>query len=145
MEIPDPEFVVTPDGAYIAYQVVGTGPVDIAWQIDFFGHLDTVWSGSYDTAWFEGLASFARLILHDRRATGLSSRNVPVPNLETRVADLRAVLDAVGSVSVVLGGWHESLAPCLLLAATEPHRVRALVWEDPAPRINLVAELPLGF
>ncbi len=144
MEIPDPEYVVTPDGAYIAYQVVGDGPVDIAWQIDFFGHLDTVWGGSYDTIWFEGLASFARLILHDRRATGLSSRNVPVPNLETRVADLRAVLDAVGSGSVVLGGWHESLAPCLLLAATEPHRVRALVWEDPTPRITRAPSFPWG-
>ena len=72
------------------------------------------WDGSYDSVWFEGLASFARLILHDRRATGFSSRNVPVPNLETRAIDLRAVLDAAHSERAVGGAWLESLAPCVL-------------------------------
>ena len=78
MELPDSQYVKTADGAYIAYQVVGDGPVDIAWQFDFGGYLDVVVGGSWVPAWFEGLASFARLILHDWRATGLSSRNVPV-------------------------------------------------------------------
>lgn len=144
IEIPDPQYARTDDGAYIAYQVVGDGPVDIAWQFDFFGNLDTVWDGSYDSVWFEGLASFARLILHDRRATGLSSRNVPVPNLETRAADLRAVLDAAHSEHAVCGAWLESLAPCVLLAATDPKRVRALLWDDPLPRITKSSAFPWG-
>jgi pimeloyl-ACP methyl ester carboxylesterase len=92
VEIPDPQYVKTEDGAYIAYQVVGEGPVDIAWQFDFWGNIDVWWETALDRYWFESLARMGRLILHDRRATGLSSRNVAAPNLETRAADLRAVL-----------------------------------------------------
>ena len=145
IEIPDPQYVQTDDGAYIAYQVVGDGPVDMAWQTDFYGNIDLWWDSPYDGVWLEGLASFARLILHDRRGTGLSSRNVPAPNLETRVADLRAVLDAVGSEQAVLGAWFESLAPCLLLAATDPDRVSALVWSNPSPRSVWAPDYPWGW
>jgi class 3 adenylate cyclase len=133
MEIPDPMYVKTEDGAYIAYQVVGDGPVDIAWQLEYWGNIDAWWDMPLDGGWFKGLAGFARLILHDRRATGLSSRDVPPPNLETRAADLRLVLDAAESDATVLGGWFESMAPCLLLAASDPDRVRAAVWWDPVP------------
>ena len=144
MEIPDPRYMRTDDGVYIAYQVVGDGPVDIAWQLDFGGNLDVWWEAAQERGWFEGLASFGRLILHDWRATGLSSRNVAVPNLETRAEDLRAVLDAVGSESAVMGGWFESLAPCVLLAASDPERVRALVWWNPAPRTVWAPDFPWG-
>ena len=85
---PDTRYATTPDGAYIAYQVVGDGPVDLVWQFDFFGNVDVVWEQPRYSSWWSELASFSRLILHDRRGTGLSSRNVPVPNLETRVQDL---------------------------------------------------------
>jgi hypothetical protein len=144
MEIPDPQYVKTGDGAYIACQVVGDGPVDIAWQTDFAGNLDVWWELEWDRAWLEGLAGFARLILHDWRATGLSSRNVAVPNLETRAEDLRAVLDAVGSQSTVMGAWFESLAPCVLMAASDPARVRALVWWNPSPRTAWAPDYPWG-
>ncbi|HTG48003.1 MAG TPA: adenylate/guanylate cyclase domain-containing protein [Actinomycetota bacterium] len=144
MELPDPSYVKTADGAYIAYAVVGDGPVDIAWQFDFFGNIDMEWDEPFGNAWYPGLASFARVILHDRRATGLSSRNVPVPNLETRVADLRAVLDAAGSERTVIGSWYEGLAPGILLAATEPDRVRGLVWWNPSPRTVWGPDYPWG-
>jgi class 3 adenylate cyclase/pimeloyl-ACP methyl ester carboxylesterase len=144
MELPDTHYARTADGAYLAYQVVGDGPVDIAWQFDGPGQLDVWWEQAWDSAWFEGLASFARLILHDRRGTGLSSRNVAVANLETRADDLRVVLDAVGSQSAVLGAWFESLAPCVLLAASHPARVRALVWSNPAPRTVWAPDYPWG-
>ena len=62
MEVPDPQYVQADDGAYIAYQVVGDGPVDIAWQADFAGSLDVWWELEWDRMWLEGLASFARLI-----------------------------------------------------------------------------------
>jgi hypothetical protein len=136
--------VQTPDGAYIAYQVVGDGDVDVAWQVDAGGCLDVWWELPWVRAWFEGLASFARLILHDWRATGLSSRNVPVPNLETRADDLRVVLDAAGSRSAVIGGWWESLAPAFLLAASDPARVRALAWWNPVPRTAWAPDYPWG-
>ena len=145
MEIPDPNYVKTDDGAYIAYQVVGDGPVDIAWQSDFGGHLDLAWELGWDRAWFEGLAEFARLILHDWRGCGLSSRNVAPPNLETRARDLRSVMDAAGSTSAVMGAWFESLAPCLLLAASEPDRVRALCWWGPVPRNVRAPDYPWGY
>ena len=107
MEIPDPRYLETHDGAFIAYHVAGDGPIDIAWQLDFGGNLDVWWESGWIRGWFEGLASFGRPILHDWRGCGLSSRDVPVPNLETRTDDLRAVLDEVGSTSTVIGGWFE--------------------------------------
>ena len=104
---PDTRYATTPDGVYIAYQVAGEGPVDVAWQFPFLGNVDLLWEAPVFGTLLRGIASFARLILHDRRGTGLSSRNVPPPDLETRVADLRVVLDAVGSERPVLGGLLE--------------------------------------
>ena len=119
--------------------------MDIAWQFDWCGNLDCVWERPFHGAWFEALASFARVILHDRRGTGLSSRDTPPPNLETRAADLLAVLDEVGSRSTVIAATFEGLAPGLLLAGTDPDRVRGLVWWDPAhPAHGPGARLPVG-
>ena len=134
----------TDDGAYIAYQVVGDGPVDIAWLFDFTGNLDCYWEHFSNREWFEGLASLGRLILHDRRGTGLSSRNDPVPNLETRVADLRLVLDTVNSDQAVIGAFFEGLSPGVLLAASHPERVRALIWWNPWPRTTWAPDYPWG-
>jgi hypothetical protein len=108
VEIPDPQYVKTEDGAYIAYQVVGEGPVDIAWQFDFWGNIDVWWETALDRYWFESLARMGRLILHDRRATGLSSRNVAAPNLETRARGSSCSTDGVGSETAVFGGTFES-------------------------------------
>ncbi len=144
MKIPEPRYVRTHDDTYIAYQVVGDGPVDIAWQFDWCGNLDCVWERPFHAPWFEALASFGRVILHDRRATGLSSRDTPPPNLETRAADLLAVLDEVGSRSTVIAALFEGLAPGVLLAATDPDRVRGLVWWNPSPRTAWAHDYPWG-
>ena len=143
VRIPDPRYVRSDDGTYLAYQVVGDGPVDIAWQHS--QTLDCLWEGPYTSAWLGALASFGRLILHDRRATGLSSRNVDPPNLETRSADLLAVLDAAGSRAAVIGGWFEDAAPGVMLAATDPDRVRGLVWWNPTPRTIRALDYPWGW
>jgi pimeloyl-ACP methyl ester carboxylesterase len=95
-------------------------------------------------ALFRGIASFARLIIHDRRGTGLSSRNVSAPDLETRVADLRVVLDAVGSERPVLGGLIEGGAPNVLLAASSPERVQSIVWVAPSARSVWSPDYPWG-
>ncbi len=84
------------------------------------------------------------MILHDRRGIGLSSRNVALPNLETRVADLLEVMDAVGSERPVMAGVYESGAPAALLAATEPERVHSLVWMEPNPRFAWAPDYPWG-
>ncbi len=143
VEIPDPRYARAEDGAYLAYQVVGDGPVDIAWQLDH--SFDSRWESPYVSSWLGAVASFGRLILHDRRATGLSSRNVDPPNLETRAADLRVVLDAAGARSTVVGGWFEDAAPGVLLAATDPDRVRGLVWWNPTPRTTWAHDYPWGW
>jgi class 3 adenylate cyclase/pimeloyl-ACP methyl ester carboxylesterase len=135
MEIHDTRYAKTPEGVYIAYQVVGTASIDLVWQLDHTGDIDLVWEGPLGS-WLRAFARFARLILHDRRATGLSSRNVPPPNLETRVSDLRVVLDAAGSDRPVLAGNGEGGAPNVLFAATDPARVRSVVWFDPISRVT---------
>ena len=144
METPQTRYTKTLDGAYIAFQVVGDGPIDIVWQFDWLGNVDTIWEYRPYAEWFRGLASFSRLILHDRRGTGASSRNVDPPNLETRVADLTMVLDAVGSERPVLGGQFEAGAPNVLFAATVPERVHSLFWWYPAPRTTSAPDYPFG-
>ena len=144
MEIPDTRYAKTPDGVYIAYQVTGEGPVDIAWQFDWLGNVDVIWEHPLHGTWFRELSSIGRLILHDRRGTGLSSRNVPPPNLETRVSDLLVVLDEVGCERPVLGGSMEGGAPNVLLAATDPTRVRSLVWIAPEGRVIWAPDYPWG-
>jgi class 3 adenylate cyclase len=144
MDTPQTKYAKTPDGVYIAYQTVGEGPIDIVWQFDWLGNVDTIWEYQPSAEWFRGLASFSRLILHDRRGTGASSRNVDLPNLETRVADLHVVLDAVGSDRPVLGGALEGGAPNILFAATFPERTHSLFWWYPAPRTTLAPDYPFG-
>jgi len=144
METLQTRYAKTPDGVYIAYQTVGDGPIDIVWQFDWLGNVDTIWEYRPYAEWFHGLASFSRLILHDRRGTGASSRNVAPPNLETRVSDLSAVLDAVGSERPVLGGAFEAGAPNVLFAATFPERVHSLFWWYPAPRTTSAPDYPFG-
>jgi pimeloyl-ACP methyl ester carboxylesterase len=144
MRVLDTHYAVTPDGVYIAYQIMGDGPIDVVWQSDWPGNIDTEQEGPLLRIWFDELASFSRLILHDRRGVGLSSRNVPLPNLETRVSDLMLVLDAVGSEHPVLCGVYESGAPNALLAATKPERVQSMVWLEPNARCAWAPDYPWG-
>jgi class 3 adenylate cyclase len=108
-----------------------------------FGNVEDMWETVTGDS-FRQLSSFARLILHDPRGTGLSSRNVPPPNLETRAADLGVILDTVGSERPVLGGFGEGAASNLLFAASQPERVHSLVWEDPTPRTTWAPDFPWG-
>lgn len=143
MKIRDTWYAKTDDGVYIAYQLVGDGPIDIVYQNDA-GNMDFIGELVHDRAWVEALSSVGRVILHDRRATGLSSRNVPPPNLETRVADLELVLDAVGSDRSVLLGAFETGAPNVLLAAVHPERVHSIVWVEPVACQVWSPEYPWG-
>jgi class 3 adenylate cyclase len=117
----------------------------LVWQFDFFGCLDVVWEVPFLRDWLVGLAAFSRVILHDRRGTGLSSRDVAAPNLETRVSDLNAVLDAVGvSDPVVLAAQFEGGAPNVLFAGANPERVRSMVWLGPMARSTWEPDYPWG-
>ena len=138
------DYARAPDGAYIAYLTVGDGPIDLVWQFDWFGNVEAIWELPEFTQLFSGLATFSRLILHDRRATGLSSRNVAVPDLETRVADLACVLDTVGADRPVLGGERDGGAPNAMLVATQPERARSMIWYEPSTRSTWAPDFPWG-
>ncbi len=142
--IPETHYARASDGTYLAYQVVGDGPVDLVWQFDWFGDVDLVWELAFYRSLFTELAGFSRLILHDRRGTGLSSRNVPVANLETRGSDTLTVMDTVGSDRAVLTGVFEGGSPNVLLAATRPDRVRSVVWLEPKARSVPAHDYPWG-
>ncbi len=144
MEIRDTRYAKAPDGVYIAYQVTGEGPIDLVWQLDHTGDVDLIWERPAGGALLRAMAGIGRVILHDRRATGLSSRNVPPPDLETRSADLMLVLDAVGSERPVLFGYSEGGAANAWFAASSPERVRSMVWFEPAPRISWAPDFPWG-
>ena len=137
-------YAVTWDDVYLAYQTTGAGPVDLVWQPDWPGNIDMEWEVPAVRTLLIALASFARVILHDHRGVGLSSRNVRIPNLETRVADLLVVLDAAQSQRPTLVGVGASGAVNALLAATRPERVAGLVWIDPAPRYAWAEDNPWG-
>jgi class 3 adenylate cyclase len=111
----------------IAYQVTGEGPIDVVLVHGFFSHLELDWEHPASRRLNERLGSFARLIRFDKRGSGLSDRAVGMPDFETRMDDVRAVLDAVGSERAALLGYSEGGPMCVLFAATYPTRTRALV------------------
>jgi pimeloyl-ACP methyl ester carboxylesterase/DNA-binding CsgD family transcriptional regulator len=113
----------------IAYQVVGQGPLDLVFVPGFISNLELHWEDPGFAHLLRRLASFTRLILLDKRGTGLSDRvdAQALPSLETRMGDVRAVMDAVGSSRAALLGASEGAPMSLLFAATYPERTRALV------------------
>ena len=113
----------------IAYQVVGDGPIDIVFVMGWVSHLEYFWKHHLFASFLDRLASFSRLILFDKRGTGLSDRvpNEALPTLEQRMEDVHAVMDAVESKSAVLIGVSEGGPMCSLFAATYPDRTSALV------------------
>ncbi len=112
---------------HIAYQVTGSGPFDLVLVPGFFSHLEIGWDYPDHAAFLDRLGSFARLIRFDKRGTGLSDRSVGLPDLETRMDDVRAVMDAAGSEQAALFGYSEGGPMSALFAATYPTRTRALV------------------
>ena len=113
----------------IAYQVVGHGPIDLVFVPGFISNLEVHWEDPGYTHLLNRLAAFTRLILFDKRGTGLSDRvdAYHLPSLETRMDDVRAVMDAVGSGRAALLGASEGAPLSILFAATYPERTRALV------------------
>src|SRR5436309_5812167 len=111
----------------IAYQVVGEGPIDVVMVLGFATHLELQWESPPFARFFERISSFSRLIIFDKRGTGLSDPVTEAPTLEQRIDDVRAVMDAAGSERAVLFGVSEGGPMSALLAATHPDRVTARV------------------
>ncbi|HYO24072.1 MAG TPA: alpha/beta fold hydrolase, partial [Lacipirellulaceae bacterium] len=142
--VPKTHYAVSTGDVNIAYQVVGDGPLDLVFVMGWVSHLEYFWQEPSFARFLTRLASFSRLILFDKRGTGLSDR-VPLselPTLEQRMTDVQAVLDAVGSKRAALLGVSEGGPMCSLFAASHPERTVALamigtyarrVWSEEYP------------
>ena len=140
---PDTHYATTADGVSIAYQTVGDGPVDLALELENWGNVEIMWELEPLADLLERLSSFSRLILHDRRGTGLSGGS-SFPNLETRARDLLTVLDTIRSSRVALVGERTTGAALALFAATHPDRVSSLVWFKGVATRRWSPEYPWG-
>jgi class 3 adenylate cyclase/pimeloyl-ACP methyl ester carboxylesterase len=119
-------------GVAIGYEVVGEGDVDLVYVPDYTSNLVYGWESPRWRDFYDRLAQRFRLILFDKRGTGISDLGGQYPALETRMEDLHAVLDATGSERTVLLGSHDGCSVSALFAATYPERTRALALFHPA-------------
>jgi len=126
MQRPETHYAKSGD-VHIAYQVFGTGPIDLVIVPGFISNLDVHWDDPGYAHLLWRLAAFARVIMFDKRGTGLSDPVSQLPNLETRMDDVRAVMDAAGSERAALLGGSEGGPLAMLFAATYPKRTRALI------------------
>jgi class 3 adenylate cyclase len=129
----------------IAYQVAGEGPLDVVFVPGFISHVELGWELPWFGAIWRRLASFARLIVFDKRGTGLSDRGDRMPTLEERMDDVRAVMDAAGSERAALFGVSEGGPMSLLFAATHPQRTTGLVLWGSFARVAWAPDHPIGY
>ena len=126
----------------IAYQAFGEGDLDLVFVTGLACHVELVWEHEASRRLLEGLGSFARVMMFDRRGSGLSDPVSEAPTLEVRMDDVRAVMDAAGSQRAALLGISEGVPMCLLFAATYPQRVQALVCYGGTARATYAPDYP---
>ena len=132
-------------GVSLAYQVVGEGPIDVVFTPGFVSNVDYWWEVPTAVRFIERLVSFSRVIMWDKRGTGLSDPSAWLPPVEERVEDLRAVLDSAGSERAALFGISEGGPMNLLFAATYPDRTAALVLYGTSPKFSAGPGWPWGW
>ncbi|MBI4270895.1 MAG: adenylate/guanylate cyclase domain-containing protein [Candidatus Rokubacteria bacterium] len=123
---------------------MGEGPRDLVLVPGWVSNLDVFWEEPAMARFLQRLASFSRLILFDKRGTGLSDRVADMPNLETRMDDVRAVMDAVRSTRAALVGYSEGGPMCMLFGATHPERTSAIVMIGSFARRTWAPDYPWG-
>jgi pimeloyl-ACP methyl ester carboxylesterase len=128
----------------IAYQVLGDGPFDVVWVPGGLSHVELNWTIPSRAAFNRRIASFCRLIIFDKRGTGMSDRAEGIANLETRMDDVRAVMDAAGSERAAVFGTSEGGPMSTLFAATYPERTWALILFASFPRVMWAPDYPWG-
>ena len=141
---PQTRYAETEDGVHIAYQVIGKGERDIVFVPGLMSHLDLLWEDRGTADFYRRLATFGRLILFDKRDTGLSDRSPGDLSLEERMEDVRAVMHAAGSTEAVLFGYSEGAPMSILFAATYPKRVTALILGSASARWLPAPGYPCG-
>jgi class 3 adenylate cyclase len=143
LETPEVRYARSADVS-IAYQVVGEGPFDLIF-VPFMINLVWAWEQPIFVEFCQRLAAFSRLILLDKRGTGLSDRPRDLPSFETRMDDIRAVMDDAGSErAALLGAGSPGGQLCAVFAATYPERVVALMLHNSWPRVVSAPDFPMG-
>jgi pimeloyl-ACP methyl ester carboxylesterase len=143
VEVPETRYAKSGD-VNIAYQVTGDGAFDLVYVPGFVTHIEIAWRLPGFAPFLEQLSSSYRLIRFDKRGTGMSDRVSGAPTLETRMDDVRAVMDAVGSRRAALFGLSEGAAMAILFAATYPERTAALIVRSGFPRRMWASDYPWG-
>jgi class 3 adenylate cyclase len=141
MESPETRYTRSGD-VNIAFQVVGEGPFDLVFIPSMTHHVELVWENPPQAQFLGRLALGSRLLLFDKRGTGMSDRVVGVPTLEARMDDIRALMDAADSERAALFALGDSGPLCALFAATYPERTSALVLLNSTPRFVRSPEFP---
>jgi class 3 adenylate cyclase len=126
MPVPVTHYAKSGD-VHVAYQIFGSGPTDLVFVPGFVSHIENYWEHPDLARWLLRLGSFARVIMFDKRGTGLSDPVPEVPSLDVRMDDVRAVMDAVGIERAAQFGISEGAPLTTLFAATYPERCRGLV------------------
>jgi class 3 adenylate cyclase len=147
VDLTEPRYTRTADGTHIAYSVMGNGPVDLVYAFGYLSNIDADGDVPFHAAFRRRLASFARLIVFDRRGTGLSDRSgmEDARSLEAGMDDVGAVMDAVGSERALVVGITDGALVSLLFAASHPDRTLGLVLWNPEPRQTRSDEYPWGW
>ena len=130
---------------HVAYQVLGDGPIDLVIVPGWVSHIELVWEEPQAAAFLRRLGEFSRLILFDKRGTGMSDPITGAPNIDERMDDIRAVMDAAGSDRAALLGYSEGGALAMLFAATYPGRVIALIPYASFARMLRAPDYPFGW
>ena len=133
--VPETRYALSGDH-HIAYQVVGDGPIDLIYVPTWISQVEHYWEAPSVAAYFRRLASFSRLIIFDRRGTGLSDPVATVPTLEDQMDDVVAVMNAAGSEQAAVFAQFDAGAMAALFAATHPARTRALILYEAMPRMS---------
>jgi len=142
--VPRTRYALTEDGIRVAYQVIGEGERDILFVPALMSHLELLWEDHETADFFRRLARLGRLILFDKRDTGLSDRAPGDMSLEERMEDVRAVMRAAGSSQAVLFGYSEGAPMSILFTATYPARVSALILGSASARWFPAPGYPCG-
>ena len=137
-------YAKTVDGVNIAYQIRGEGPVDLVYTLGMAGNFEIEFEAPWGVRFLDRLADFSRVILFDKRGTGLSDRVLGAPDFDMRADDLRAVLDGAGSDRAVLVGNRGGGSLAAFYAAVHPDRVLALVLYNSWARTAWASDYPVG-
>lgn len=129
----------------IAYQVLGDGPIDLVMAPGWIFHIELVWEQPEFERMMRKLTPHFRVILFDKRGTGLSDRSIGASSIEDRMDDIRAVMDAAGSEQAAVMGWSEGGTFAAMFAATYPARTRALILYASGARFRWAPDFPISW